>query len=59
MAGSRFNSNGSLYNVGSFGRYWSNTVSSPNARDLYFTSSDAFMFTFSRVFGYSVRCLKD
>jgi hypothetical protein len=59
MAGFRNNSNGSLNNVGTYGTYWSLTVSSTNARYLSFNSSDALMFTFYRAFGFSVRCLKD
>jgi len=59
MAGGRYDSDGLLYNVGSFGYYWSGTVSGAYARDLRFSSSNANMYTFSRAFGYSVRCLKD
>jgi uncharacterized protein (TIGR02145 family) len=59
MAGFRYLSNGSLFNVGTNGYYWSNSVSSTNARLLYFTSSNAFMNTNNRALGFSVRCLKD
>jgi uncharacterized protein (TIGR02145 family) len=59
MAGNRNNSNGSLNNVGTNGNYWSNTVSSTNARNLNFNSSNANMYTNYRAFGFSVRCLKD
>jgi uncharacterized protein (TIGR02145 family) len=59
MAGGRDGSNGSLFNVGSSGRYWSSTVSGSKARALAFNSSSASMFTPNRAFGYSVRCLKD
>jgi uncharacterized protein (TIGR02145 family) len=59
MAGYRLFSNGSLVNVGTGGYYWSNTVSSTNARFLFFDSSLAYMFAGSRAFGFSVRCLKD
>jgi len=59
MAGNRGHSNGSLFNVGSFGIYWSSTVSGTNARVLFFSSSAASMNTFSRGFGFSVRCIND
>jgi hypothetical protein len=58
MAGYRFNS-GALSIVGTFGLYWSSTVSGSYSRTLYFTSSDSYMNTFSRGDGSSVRCLKD
>uniref|UniRef100_UPI0040479F32 hypothetical protein n=2 Tax=Algoriphagus sp. TaxID=1872435 RepID=UPI0040479F32 len=58
MAGLRSN-NGSLFDVDTFGRYWSSTVSSTNARRLDFNSSTANMSTRNRASGLSVRCLKD
>jgi len=59
VAGTRSYSNGSLYNVGSSGYYWSSTVSGTDARILYFGSSNASMFSNYRAYGFSVRCLKD
>jgi uncharacterized protein (TIGR02145 family) len=59
VAGFRGYSNGSLYLVGTFGGYWSSTVSSTNSRYLYFFSSIATMGTGQRAYGYAVRCLKD
>jgi uncharacterized protein (TIGR02145 family) len=59
MAGRRNYSNGSLRRVGSYGNYWSSSVSGTSARRLYFNSSDASMFTNNRALGFSVRCLKD
>ena len=59
LAGGRSSSNGSLYSVGSYGHYWSSTISSTGSRDLYFDSSYAYMRTYGRAYGYSVRCLKD
>jgi hypothetical protein len=51
---------GSLYDVGTYGRYWSNTVSSTDVRYHGFMSINAFMFASSnRAFGLSVRCLKN
>jgi uncharacterized protein (TIGR02145 family) len=59
LAGFRNNSNGSLHGVGDNGSYWSNTVSSSNAPNLFFRSSNASMLTRNRALGLSVRCLKD
>ena len=59
MAGRRSFSNGSLGNVGTYGYYWSSSVSGANSRCLYFFSSSAFMGGFNRALGLSVRCLKD
>ncbi|MCP3906397.1 MAG: hypothetical protein GY712_00030, partial [Oceanicoccus sp.] len=59
VAGNRNYNDGSLGTVGSFGRYWSSTVSGTVARYLYFRSSSASMSTSYRANGLSVRCLKD
>jgi uncharacterized protein (TIGR02145 family) len=59
VSGNRDHSNGSLYNVGSYGRYWSSTVDGTGSRSLYFNSSNADMRSNARARGYSVRCLKD
>jgi uncharacterized protein (TIGR02145 family) len=59
VAGYRYYSGGSLLSVGSRGRYWSSTVDGRFSRSLYFSSSDAGMYSNSRANGYSVRCLKD
>jgi uncharacterized protein (TIGR02145 family) len=59
MAGGRSYSNGSLAGVGSGGGYWASTISGTNARYLYFDSSSAFMDSYGRAFGFSVRCLKE
>ena len=45
MAGNRKYSDGSLTNVGTYGYYWSSTVSGTNARYLRFISSTANMYT--------------
>ncbi len=58
-AGYRDRSDGSLFSVGSFGSYWSSTVSGTLAWYLFFNSSSASMFATNRAFGFSVRCLKD
>jgi hypothetical protein len=59
LAGIRVYSDGSLYPVGSFGSYWSSTVSGTYAAHLNFVSSDADMGYGYRAYGFSVRCLKD
>jgi len=59
VAGIRNISNGSLVSVGSYGYYWSSTVSGTDARNLLFDSGDALMDSGSRAYGFSVRCLKD
>jgi hypothetical protein len=59
VAGARNGSDGSLYFVGALGFYWSSAVGSTQSRNLFFTSSLAYMDTFSRAYGSSVRCLKD
>ena len=59
LAGYRYFSSGSLFDVGSRGFYWSSTVSGSNARSLIFNSSDAYMFSDFWAYGNSVRCIKD
>ncbi|MDA8686801.1 fibronectin type III domain-containing protein, partial [Robiginitalea sp.] len=59
LAGNRYSSYGSLYNVGTIGFYWSSTVSSAYSRNLYLDSSNAYIFTNYRAYGFAVRCLKD
>jgi hypothetical protein len=59
LAGYRGRSDGLLNNVGTYGFYWSSTVSSTNSLSLFFDSSSANMGSNGRAFGFSVRCLKD
>ena len=59
VAGRRLYNNGTLDGVGSHGHYWSTTVDGTYARVLYFDSGSADMYSNSRAYGYSVRCLKD
>jgi uncharacterized protein (TIGR02145 family) len=59
MSGNRSYGTGSLNAVGSRGYYWSSTVSGASSRYLYFASSNAYMTTNRRAYGFSVRCLKD
>ena len=60
VAGYRYFSNGTLFNVGTSGNYWSSTVNNTSARFLYLTSSDARMRSNgNRASGFSVRCIKE
>jgi uncharacterized protein (TIGR02145 family) len=59
VAGIRSNSDGSLYNVGSYGLYWSSTVDGAHSLNLIFYSSIANMNSSYRSSGSSVRCIKD
>jgi hypothetical protein len=57
-AGLRGHGDGSLYSVGSDGYYWSSSVDGTYARFLRFDSSNAFMRSYFRARGYSVRCVR-
>jgi uncharacterized protein (TIGR02145 family) len=59
VAGYRNYPTGSLVDVGSSGNYWSSTVSVAHARNLYFGSSIANMYSTKRAYGFSVRCIKE
>jgi hypothetical protein len=59
LAGNRSYSNGNFSNVGSWGYYWSSTVSSTKANGMNFTDNSAFIKNIPRAFGFSVRCIKD
>jgi uncharacterized protein (TIGR02145 family) len=59
LAGYRLSSSGSLFIVGSFGVYWSSSVSGTYARSLNFNSINVVMSSNFRADGYSVRCLRD
>ena len=60
MAGFRIDSNGSLFNVGSHGDYWSSTVNGIFSISLDFNSSNAFIDSGSyRAAADPVRCIKD
>lgn len=58
-AGGR-NCDGNVYNVGSYGYYWSSTpYASEYARSLYFNSGYVFMLSRYRCSGQSVRLVQD
>jgi len=58
-AGFRSQSNGSLNRVGTWGCYWSSTVSGANARHLGFGSGGVTVGTGYRAWGFSVRCVAE
>jgi len=59
ISGHRRNSDGTLILVGTYGGYWSSTVSGTDSRKLYFASGNADMNASNRAYGFAVRCLKD
>ncbi|MFN5459752.1 MAG: hypothetical protein ACK5AY_07575, partial [Bacteroidota bacterium] len=59
LAGGRDNSSGSLGMVGTYGVYWSSTVSPTNSRSLFFDISNANINNYYRASGFSVRCIKE
>jgi len=60
MPGYRSRTDGAVYREGSRGRYWSGSVSGPDARDLHFNSSATNPDnTSNRAFGCSVRLIKN
>lgn len=59
MAGARRGSTGALFVVGTYGGYWSSTVSGKNARGLRFIAGKVGTNSNGRAYGLSVRCIKD
>jgi uncharacterized protein (TIGR02145 family) len=59
-AGARNSSNGSLFNRGSNGYYWTSaSTSTSNAKYLLFNSTTASVNTFNKTHGVSVRCISE
>jgi uncharacterized protein (TIGR02145 family) len=58
-SGLRLRSNGTLFNQGTHGSYWSSTVSGTTASILNFNSPVASTYNSNRALGFTVRCLKD
>ena len=59
-SGYRYNSSGSLYDVGSYGHYWAaSAYSSYSGHRLYFYSSSWSWYSNSRAFGYPVRAVAE
>ncbi|MCT4582285.1 MAG: fibrobacter succinogenes major paralogous domain-containing protein [Flavobacteriales bacterium] len=59
LGGYRSHSDGSLNSVGSYGCYWSSTVSGARSNAMLITSNDSYVFSGIRANGLSVRCIKD
>ena len=53
------NSVGTLLNEGSWGLVWSNTVSGPSVRILYYFAGVTSMLDLNRAFGANVRCVQE
>ena len=49
----------SLYYAGSRGHYWSSSVSGRDVRSLHFINSGYALGSYSRMYGFSVRLIKD
>lgn len=58
-AGSRSDTDGSLFSRGYYGRYWSSSVATSHANSLYFDSSSVSVTNYFRPFGFSVRCVAE
>lgn len=52
-------SNGALYDVGNLGHYWNSGVSGVYARLRLFSSGTTYPSNYNRVYGSTVRCLKN
>ncbi len=59
MGGDRYASNGVLSIVGQIGIYSTSTIASAQARYLYFFSGAAYMNSYHRGHGLTIRCIKD
>jgi uncharacterized protein (TIGR02145 family) len=59
-AGYLYLSNGSLYNRGTYGAYWSSTQSdATHGWNLLFFSNNSDMYNNDKAYGFSLRCLRD
>ena len=60
MGGFRYFYDGTVYDEGFYGLYWTSTISVPYANYIYFDSSSSYGFDYTyRAYGMSVRCIKD
>lgn len=59
VPGIRDRADGSLYNVGSFGDYWSSSVSGTYASIRKFNVGSTTIINTTRAYGFTVRCLKE
>ena len=58
-SGIRYFSNGTVFNEGSSGYYWTSSVSGTNASSRYFDSGSTFAGSNYRAVGFGVRCIKE
>ncbi|MBL4830259.1 MAG: hypothetical protein JKY55_10310, partial [Aliivibrio sp.] len=59
LAGYRESSDGSFSSIGTYGYYWSSTVAVSNSLGLNFYSGNVSLNSYSRAYGFSVRCIED
>jgi uncharacterized protein (TIGR02145 family) len=59
LGGFRNRRSGTILRIGSYGYYWSASVSGTDAMRFYFDRNNASMRSFDQAFGLSVRCIKD
>jgi uncharacterized protein (TIGR02145 family) len=57
--GGRDITNGSIYNLGVYGYYWSSNVNNNESINLYFLFNNAIMSSYNRSDGFSVRCIRN
>ena len=55
--GGRLPGAGGFGDVSTYGHYWSSTVNSTQSRHFDFNSSNAYMFTSDRAYGFAIRCI--
>ena len=53
------NNSGSAFEVGTGGAYWSSSIMGYYANYLNYVSTNAYIASYVRAFGFSVRCIKD
>jgi uncharacterized protein (TIGR02145 family) len=59
VTGYRYHADGTLYSVGSYGYYWSSSVSGTNASRRAFFAEGTLTTNLGRAYGFTVRCIKD
>lgn len=57
--GGRDITNGSIYNTGVYGYYWSSNISNNESINLYFLFNNSILSPYNRSGGFSVRCIRD
>jgi len=51
--------NANLTNVGTYGYYWTSSVNGTGSQGFDFNSSNTYIYNRYRIYGFSVRCIKD